>query len=113
VISIVGRYLEHSRVYYFQNAPPDQRVYMGSADLMRRNLYNRVEQVVPVLDRRLQENLIRLLLTNLADNVGAWEMGPDRVYRRLERGPDDPAISSQDVFMEDSFGLPMRVLKGL
>jgi len=113
VISIVGRYLEHSRIYTFQNAPPDQRFYMGSADLMRRNLYNRVEQVVPVLDRRLQENMLRLLLTNLADNVGAWEMGPDRVYRRIACGPDERAISSQDAFMEDSFGLPLRMLKGV
>ncbi|MBE0688849.1 MAG: polyphosphate kinase 1, partial [Anaerolineae bacterium] len=50
VRSIIGRYLEHSRIFYFQNAPVEQRVYMGSADLMRRNLYNRVEVVFPVLD---------------------------------------------------------------
>src|SRR5690606_14875857 len=61
VISHIGRYLEHSRIFYFQNAPDDQRIYMGSADLMRRNLLNRVEVVFPVLDTLLQKRIMRML----------------------------------------------------
>lgn len=114
VVSIIGRFLEHSRAYYFQNAPPDQRVYMGSADLMRRNLHNRVEQVVPVLDPALQVMIFRLLMTNLHDNVGAWEMLPDGSYRRVERQPGQPAISSQQVCMQhDSFGFTLDELRRL
>jgi polyphosphate kinase len=63
VRSIVGRFLEHSRIFYFHNAPPEQRFYLGSADLMRRNLYNRVECVFPVLDANLQGALERMLTT--------------------------------------------------
>src|SRR5690606_21221945 len=84
VISVVGRYLEHSRIFYFQNAPSDQRIYMGSADIMRRNLYNRVEVVFPVLDDRLQGQILRMLATYLVDNQNAWEMLPDDTYRRVE-----------------------------
>jgi polyphosphate kinase len=99
----VGRYLEHSRIYYFHNAPPDQRVYLGSADLMRRNLLNRVEVVFPVLNPRLQERVKRLLYTSLCDNTNAWELQSDGLYQRVVSA--DPPFSSQDVFMEDSFGL--------
>lgn len=104
VRSIVGRYLEHSRIYYFHNAAPDQRVYLGSADLMRRNLYNRVEVVFPVIDPRVQRQVLRILATSLADNHGAWELQPDGFYHRVVPG-DEPLCSSQDIFMENSFGL--------
>ena len=105
VRSIVGRYLEHSRVFYFQNARPDQRVYLGSADLMRRNLYNRVEVVFPVLDVRLQEQAMRMLATCLADNTQAWELLPDGQYHRLRPGIDEAAVSAQDIFMQESMGI--------
>ena len=106
VISIVGRFLEHSRIFYFQNAPSDQRVYMGSADLMRRNLYNRVEVVFPILDPRIQQQALRILSTGLRDNLDAWELESDCNYRRLEPAPDEAPLRSQSVFMEDSFGVP-------
>jgi polyphosphate kinase len=105
VISVVGRYLEHSRIFYFQNAPSDQRIYMGSADIMRRNLYNRVEVVFPVLDDRLQGQILRMLATYLVDNQNAWEMLPDDTYRRVEPVEGDPLISAQAAFMRDSAGL--------
>jgi polyphosphate kinase len=103
--SHVGRYLEHSRVYYFQNAPPDQRFYLGSADLMRRNLYNRVEVVFPVLDANLQTQLLHILATYLRDNQSAWGLLPSGSYHPIT--PDDgaPPINAQDVFMETSDGL--------
>jgi polyphosphate kinase len=105
VISIVGRFLEHSRIFYFQNAPPEQRIYLGSADLMRRNLYNRVEVVFPVLDPALQRNVLRILATSLRDNIKAWELGRDDVYRRVSRSNEDTPIDSQAQFMLDSYGL--------
>ena len=105
VYSTVGRYLEHSRIYYFHNAPPNQRVYMGSADLMRRNLYNRVEVVFPVLDPRIQKDVLRILATGLLDNVNTWQLLPDGTYERLKPGQDKTAFSAQDVFMEDSCGI--------
>jgi polyphosphate kinase len=104
VRSIVGRYLEHSRVFYFQNARADQRVYLGSADLMRRNLYNRVEVVFPVLDARLQEQAVRVLATCLADNTQAWELMPDGQYHRLRPSADEAHVSAQEVFMRESMG---------
>ena len=104
VRSIIGRYLEHSRIFYFQNAPVEQRVYMGSADLMRRNLYNRVEVVFPVLDVRLQEQAVRALATCLADNTQAWELQPDGTYVHLQPGEGEPAIVSQEEFMRESMG---------
>ncbi|HLV37616.1 MAG TPA: polyphosphate kinase 1 [Spirillospora sp.] len=104
VRSIVGRYLEHSRIYYFRNAPPDQRVYLGSADLMRRNLYNRVEVNFPVIDPRIQQSVLRILATNLLDNQNVWELQPDGYYRRAEAG-DEPRFDSQAIFMENSLGV--------
>lgn len=105
VRSNVGRYLEHARIYYFQNAPEDQRVYMGSADLMRRNLLNRVETVFPVIDPRLQRRALRILANDLKCNVNAWELGNDAIYHRLTPEPGEPPFDSQEIFMRDSFGL--------
>ncbi len=105
LISHIGRYLEHSRIFYFANAPADKRFYLGSADLMRRNLLNRVEVVFPVLDSKLQKRLLRILATYLSDNQRAWEMQPDGSYRRVEPGPDDPIVDCQAAFMQDSAGI--------
>ncbi len=105
VRSIIGRFLEHGRIYYFENAPANRRVYMGSADIMRRNLYNRVEVVFPLLDEGLQRKALRILNTQMRDNVGAWELLPDRSYQRVPRDPDTARIESQAIFMTDSFGL--------
>jgi polyphosphate kinase len=103
VQSIVGRYLEHSRIFYFQNAPPDQQIYLGSADLMRRNLYNRVEVVFPLIDPRLRMKAMRVLATCLRDTVNTWMMQPDGQFLHLE--PGDRPIDSHHTFMLDSFGL--------
>lgn len=105
VTSIVGRYLEHSRIFTFHNAPADKRVYMGSADMMRRNLYNRVEVVFPVLDERLQLSVMRALATQLADNVDAWEMQSDGGYIRRKPAAGEKPLRSQNEYMRDSFGI--------
>jgi polyphosphate kinase len=107
VISIIGQFLEHSRTYFFRNAPDEQRVLLGSADLMRRNLYNRVETVFPVLDSRVRQKVLRMLATQLLDNQGAWELQPDGTYQKLEPEDDERPIRSQDIFMKNSFGLEL------
>jgi polyphosphate kinase len=105
VRSILGRYLEHARIYYFHNAPVNRRIYAGSADLMRRNLFNRVETIFPVLDHRLQRKLMRILATELRSNVGVWILQPDGTYNPLPLSPDEDPIQSQLIFMRDSAGL--------
>lgn len=107
VRSVVGRYLEHSRIFYFHNAPPDKRVWMGSADLMRRNLYNRIEVVFPIIDERLQHQALRILMTSIADNVKAWELHPDHCYTRVQPAEGEAAVDSQSVFMQNSLGLDL------
>lgn len=105
VQSIVGRFLEHSRIYYFKNAPEHHRLYMGSADMMRRNLYNRVEVIFPVLDPRIQWRVLRLLQTSLLDVRNSWLLTADEQYERLWDGKDTQAFDSQMIFMRNSFGV--------
>jgi polyphosphate kinase len=99
VISIVGRFLEHSRIYYFRNGG-NEEVYLGSADLMSRNLNRRVEILFPIQDARLIGQLRnQILATYLADNVRARLMLPDGTYKRL--APEDGAapLDSQARFL--------------
>ncbi len=86
VISTIGRFLEHSRVFYFRNAG-DEEFYIGSADLMRRNLESRVEVVVPIdpSDADSREALRLMFNVQLADQRSAWDMQPDGAY--LQRKP--------------------------
>ena len=77
VRSIVGRYLEHSRIFRFGSDARGARYYIGSADLMPRNLDRRVECVTPVTDPALTARLAEILEVNLADDVLAWELGPE------------------------------------
>jgi polyphosphate kinase len=105
VRSIVGRYLEHSRIYYFHNAPPERSLYLGSADLMRRNLYNRVEVMFPILDERIRRQVLRILNTSLADTANAWTMHPDGSYTRVAPADNAPEIDSHALFMLDSLGM--------
>lgn len=107
IVSIIGRYLEHSRIYYFQNAPEDMQVLAGSADIMRRNLYNRVEVVFPVLDPRIRLKMLRILATNLLDNTHAWELHTDGTYTRLSPQEGETPVNSQKAFMNNSFGLDL------
>jgi polyphosphate kinase len=99
LISIVGRYLEHSRIYYFLNGG-EEEIYMGSADLMPRNLNRRVEVIFPVEDPRHVRYLRdEVLETYLQDNVKARIMKPDGVYERLSPGTDQIVTVSQDAFL--------------
>jgi polyphosphate kinase len=82
VSSVVGRFLEHSRILSFERPGEDERIYIGSADLMPRNLYNRVELVVPVEDPRLRADLLDVLDRSLADNTNAWDLREDGAWER-------------------------------
>ncbi|HEX4906366.1 MAG TPA: RNA degradosome polyphosphate kinase [Acidimicrobiales bacterium] len=86
VRSIVGRYLEHSRIFCFANGHGDGKAafYIGSADLMPRNLDRRVEALVPVDDRGMQMRLREILDVNLADDELAWELLPDGSWRKVQ-----------------------------
>lgn len=88
VRSILGRYLEHSRIFYFGNGRgPGQPVYyIGSADLMPRNLDRRVEALVPIDDVRQQRRLQEIIDVALADDASAWSLGSDREWRRVSGG---------------------------
>lgn len=89
VRSIVGRYLEHSRIYHFAHGANGAPVYyIGSADLMPRNLDRRVEALVPVEDPLLQARLHEILAVNLEDDRLAWQLGPDTTWSRV-RGADE------------------------
>jgi polyphosphate kinase len=79
VVSIIGRFLEHGRIYYFHNNGRPE-FYLGSADAMQRNLEKRVEVLVPVEDARLQSELRFILDTQLSDQRGAWDMQADGSY---------------------------------
>jgi polyphosphate kinase len=107
VRSIVGRFLEHSRIFYFENAPERDQLWVGSADMMRRNLLNRVEVVFPVQEARLRARLMRALHTNLADNTSAWEMMSDGMYYRLSPAEGETPINAQHVFMQNSWGIEL------
>jgi polyphosphate kinase len=98
-ISIVGRYLEHSRIYYFHNQGQEE-VYIGSADWMPRNLDRRVEAVTPVEAPEIIKDLQEILGVMLADNRQAWELQPDGSY--IQRHPADEAKeqSAQKILME-------------
>jgi polyphosphate kinase len=103
VRSIVGSFLEHSRIYRFGGAPVDPaagpglplQMYIGSADLMGRNLDRRVEVIVPVHDPELQARLIEIQDLVMADETNAWALGPDRRWRRVR---NEHGVSSQEQF---------------
>jgi polyphosphate kinase len=96
VRSIVGRFLEHSRIYYFHNGGNEQ-IYLGSADLMPRNLDRRMEILFPVEDKTLICHLRDdILAIYLADNVKARCMLPDGSYERAPVNNESPRLDSQD-----------------
>lgn len=99
VTSIVGRYLEHARIYCFGRGEESQ-LYLSSADLMTRNLNRRVEIACPVLDQALKEQLLWILNTQLTDNVKASAMMPDGSY--LRKSAALVPVCSQEIFMAQS-----------
>ena len=102
VISVVGRFLEHSRIYYFRNGG-EEEYYIGSADLMQRNLEQRVEIVVPVEAPALRSELRTLLDLHLADERSAWDMQPDGGYvQRRPEAPDAPGCQQRLIALAEN-----------
>ncbi|HXF23777.1 MAG TPA: polyphosphate kinase 1 [Gemmatimonadaceae bacterium] len=102
VMSVIGRFLEHSRLFYFAN-DSEPEYYIGSADWMTRNFDRRVEAIVPVDDVLLHEKLHSILTTSLADNREAWDLAPDGSYTQRQPG-DAPVRATQDIFLRDPWG---------
>ena len=101
VTSIVGRFLEHTRIYYFHNGgTPD--IYIGSADLMPRNLDRRIETLFPVEDPALQADLIEILDISSHDNTNARILRPDGNYEKVTPKKNDPLVDSQTIFMQQA-----------
>ena len=85
---MVGRFLEHSRVFYFLNGS-DSELYLASADWMERNFFRRVEIAFPVREDTHRERILRDLRSYIADNTQAWQLGRDGHYTRCVKGGDD------------------------
>jgi len=103
VISVVGRFLEHSRLWRFENGG-DPEYYLGSADWMPRNLDRRVEAMVPILDRALHPRLEAVLTVFLADNRQAWDLHADGTWVQRRAGDDEERASHQRLLRE-SWGM--------
>jgi polyphosphate kinase len=105
VLSVIGRFLEHSRIYYFQNGEEDPlagEYYLGSADWMERNLSDRVEAITPIRDRPLRQRLWENLQVMLNDQRQAWDLRPDGSYALRQPPAEDgrAALGSQQVLMD-------------
>lgn len=99
VTSIVGRYLEHPRIFLFGTGA-DQKIYIGSADMMTRNTEKRVEVACPVYDETIRKQLTHMLKIMLADNVKARELKSDGKYYMKEKGTSK--VNSQEYFMREA-----------
>ena len=100
VTSIVDRFLEHARIYYFENGGKPE-MYMGSSDMMPRNLLARVEVLFPVLDKEMMVDIRdSILRVHLSDNVKARVLQPDGTYVLVERGPEEKKLRSQKWLIE-------------
>lgn len=108
VTSIVGRYLEHPRVFVFGKGE-DSKVYIGSADMMTRNTEKRVEVACPIYDEQIKKRLVRYLNVMLADNVKAREMLSDGTYRKKQGG--ERQICAQEYFMKEALNAKRPVKK--
>jgi polyphosphate kinase len=97
VISIIGRYLEHSRAYWFGNGGSPE-LWLGSADIMPRNLDDRVETLFPVFDTSLVERVRNDLELQLSDNLKAWKINADGTCTLVCN--DNPKVNSQERFMK-------------
>lgn len=99
VVSVLGRFLEHSRIYSFERGD-ERNVYTGSADLMQRNLYKRIELIVPIDDESVQAEMIDILDLSLADTQGAWTLDAEGEWRRRRSADGEEPLSVQATLIE-------------
>ena len=104
IISIVGRYLEHSRIYIFGDSenPSEQKIYIGSADFMTRNTERRVEVAVPVYDQDIKNRLLHIFNTAMSDTEKGKELGNDRIYRSRYT-ESEKSVNSQEIFYDETY----------
>ena len=102
IVSIVGRYLEHSRIYIFGTGEREQ-IYIASADYMTRNTLRRVEVAVPIKDEELRDRLRRMFRIMLEDNVKARVQLPDGSYEHVRRPEGEEPLNSQEFFFEKAY----------
>ncbi|MGE5345142.1 MAG: polyphosphate kinase 1 [Acidithiobacillales bacterium] len=107
VFSVLGRFLEHGRIYRFENGGAPE-VLIGSADWMRRNLDRRVETIAPVADPVLKAELTAILDVYENDNCTAWDLQPDGSWSRRRPAEGEPRCPSQDVFIQRAAGKPVE-----
>lgn len=107
VRSIIGRFLEHSRVYYFGNGGKPE-VWLSSADWMERNFFRRVELATPVENRRLRQRLVRELEWYLRDNSQAWLLGSDGRYQRASPADGEEPFAVQQALLAEAVDNPVR-----
>ena len=103
VRSLIGKYLEHARVFYFRHAEP--QIYIASADWMPRNLERRLELMTPIIDKNLQERLLEFLRLQLRDNELAFELQNSGEYTKVRPKDGDARINSQEVLEEYVSGI--------
>jgi len=102
VRSIVGRFLEHTRIYYFHHHG-QQKVYLSSADLMTRNMDRRIEILFPIFSNPIKEKITQCLDTILNDNVKARELNSNGHYHYVKRQQNEAEINSQHIFCEQAY----------
>jgi polyphosphate kinase len=102
VRSIIGRFLEHTRVFYFENGG-EERLYLSSADWMGRNFFDRVETCFPIENEPIKKRIMRECRSYLADNCQAWTLQSDGSYRRLT-APRDKRKSAQEALLRELAG---------
>ncbi len=101
VVSIIGRFLEHDRIFYFENAG-DPEIFIGSADWRSRNLDSRVEAVAPIDEPALRQRLVRILDLALADNQLAWQLGPNGRYVQRAPAKGEEPLALHSALMKDT-----------
>lgn len=107
VKSIIGKYLEHARIFYFKHATP--QLYISSADWMPRNLERRLELMTPILDKALKQKLYEILQIQLSDNMLSWQLNSDGEYVKVAKGKSK-AVDNHALF-EEYFDRIFRALK--